>query len=93
MEERIERVEERLSNLETEHKALAEKINTINTDRAVQNTKLDSIMKSLEEIKKDIADVKAKPAQRWDSIVSSIIRAIGAGIVGAVFGYMQSKGA
>ena len=40
------------------------------------------------EIKKDVKEIKEKPAKRWDGIVDKIIMTIAAAVVGFILGHI-----
>jgi len=86
--DRIKLLEERVTKTEKCCDKLRFEVEEIGKSSAVQNNKLDTISSILEDIKIDIAELKAKPAKRWDTAISSIVAAISSGFAGALIGLM-----
>jgi len=59
-----------------------EEKNTVIQDIALSVRELAVNMKS---VKEDVKELKARPAKRWDTIVTSIITAVIGGVMGVVF--------
>ncbi len=85
-EERIKRLEDDcIRNTET-HRKFYDQLEQCRTNDAVTSERYSQILKTMEEMKSDIAEMKNKPARRWDSIVTSLI----SGIVGVLVGLMST---
>jgi len=52
----------------------------------VMNNRLQTMEKGQIELKKDVEELKTKPAKRWDALIGAIITAVVSLVVGAVIG-------
>lgn len=68
---RIEELERRVGKLEEQ-----------NTTVAVLEVRMKSIEVKLEELCSDVKSIKAKPAKRWETLITQIISIIVAAVVG-----------
>ena len=73
---RIDRMEKRQDNLDK-----------LVTSVAVMAEKQEAMGETVEEIKTNVQDLKAKPAKRWESIVDKALMAL----VGALVAYALAK--
>ena len=73
---RIEELERRVGKLEEQ-----------NTTVAVLEVRMKAIEVKLEELCNDVKSIKAKPAKRWETIITQIISII----VAAVIGFMMAQ--
>ena len=55
------------------------------------NDKVDTIDSNVAKIEKDVQEIKEKPAKRIDTIITCIITAIIAGVIGFVFARLGIK--
>ena len=69
--------EHRISKLEDDVKILYAKVNGFAVANAEMNTKLDSMLVTLGELKESIQSVSARPARFWDKLILSMLAAIG----------------
>ena len=70
------------------HREIYERIRRLEIDQAEVKTEYGHIMETLGAIKADVADLKSKPARRWDGVVDKGIAAL----VGAFAAYLLSGG-
>ena len=80
-------MEERLKTLEEENKIVLTRLSKLEGDRQLQAFQYDTIIKSIQEIKDDIRELKATPAKRWDVIITGAITAV----VGGLIAFIGSK--
>ena len=79
MEEQIKSLDRRMGNLEK----LTESVQTLALSVQELATKQTSTEHDVENLASEVADIRDKPAKRWDAIVAALI----AGIVGAGIGH------
>ncbi len=72
--------EHRITTLEEDVKHLYSKVNGFAVASAEMNTKLDSMLLTLGELKESIKAVSARPARFWDKLVFSLLAALGTGL-------------
>ena len=83
--EKAKELEERLAaindkNTET-HREMYDRLRKLEIDQAETKTQYGHIMETLGGIKADMAELKSKPAKRWESVIAAIIAALAGGIV------------
>lgn len=79
-------MENRIKTLEEDNKKITARLSKLEGDRQLQEYQYNSIMKSIEEIKLDLKELKGTPTKRWDLIVTGTITAIVGGIIAFVVG-------
>ena len=79
MEEQIKSLDRRMGNLEK----LTESVQTLALSVQELATKQTSTEHDVENLTAEVAEIRDKPAKRWDAIVAALI----AGIVGAGIGH------
>ena len=79
MEEQIKSLDRRMGNLEK----LTESVQTLALSVQELATKQTSTEHDVEALTNEVAEIRDKPAKRWDAIVAALI----AGIVGAGIGH------
>lgn len=77
--------EHRIATLEEDVKHLYSKVNGFAVASAEMNTKLDSMLLTLGELKESIKAVSARPAKFWDKLIFSVLAALGTGLGTALF--------
>lgn len=77
---KIEGVERRVRNLETEVHDLRELTKAV----AVTNSNVKQLSSQFDELHQDVKELKGIPANRWDKIVTAIITGVAGALVGAV---------
>ena len=78
LEERLESVNAK--NTDT-HREMYDRLRKLEIDQAETKTQYGHIMETLVSIKSDVAELKSKPAKRWESVIAAIIAALAGGIV------------
>ena len=78
LEERLAAINEK--NTET-HREMYDRLRKLEIDQAETKTQYGHIMETLVSIKADMAELKSKPAKRWESVIAAIIAALAGGIV------------
>lgn len=78
LEERLESVNAK--NTDT-HREMYDRLRKLEIDQAETKTQYGHIMETLVSIKADMAELKSKPAKRWESVIAAIIAALAGGIV------------
>jgi hypothetical protein len=81
-EQRLCAVESDLKRNSDQHKEFYNEIHRIDTAQAVSNRDYANILSTLAAIQSDLQAIKEKPAKRWDTIISSVITAIVAFVMG-----------
>ena len=79
-EARIKGMEHRVKDLETEvHdlRALTEAV-------AVTNANVKQLSNQFDELHQDVKEIKEKPADRWEKVITAIITGVVGALVGAV---------
>ena len=79
MEEQIKSLDRRMGNLEK----LTESVQTLALSVQELATKQTSTEHDVENLTAEVAEIRDKPAKRWDAIVAALI----AGIIGAGIGH------
>lgn len=79
-------MEDRVKILEEENKDITARLSKLEGDRQLQAFQYDAIMKSIEEIKLDLKELKGTPSKRWDLIVTGTITAFVGGIIAFIVG-------
>lgn len=84
--------EHRISKLEDDVKILYAKVNGFAVANAEMNTKLDSMLVTLGELKESIQSVSARPARFWDKLILSMLAAIGTAVGAALWMLLKGGG-
>ncbi|MGN0571798.1 MAG: hypothetical protein ACI4K9_06430 [Candidatus Fimenecus sp.] len=69
--------EHRITTLEADVKHLYSKVNGFAVASAEMNTKLDSMLVTLGELKESIKAVRERPTRLWDKLLIAVISAFG----------------
>ena len=64
-----------------DHHEMYDRIRQLEIANARTDTQYGQIMETLGALKSDIAEIKTKPARRWDAIVDKVLLAVVGGIV------------
>ncbi|NLP48582.1 MAG: hypothetical protein GX345_06530 [Clostridiales bacterium] len=78
-------VEHRLQRAEGEIAAVCERVNMFAVSQAAANSKLDSLLKTTEELKNSVNKIKEKPSAMLEKATSALIGAVAAGTVALLF--------
>lgn len=73
MSARIEALERANEQHGKSHREIYGRLGTLETATAVQETKLDTILKKLDDLNDKVEALEAKPARRWESMVEKAI--------------------
>ena len=88
---RAEMIEEQLrehkEKSSKDHREMFDRIRQLEIANAKTDTQYGQIMETLGAMKSDIAELKAKPSRRWDSIVDKILIAV----IGAIVVYIMAQ--
>ena len=76
--------------LDTQEKKISE-LSDVYIALTKVNDKVDTIDSNVAKIEKDVQEIKEKPAKRIDTIVTCIITAIIAGVIGFLFAKLGLK--
>ncbi len=77
--------EHRISALEEDVKHLYSKVNGFAVASAEMNTKLDSMLVTLGELKESMKAVSERPTKLWDKLIFAVLTAIGTGVGAALW--------
>lgn len=61
---------------EQEFRELERRVQKVESDNRLQTYQYEQIMKTLEEVKVDVTEMKNIPNKRWDVVITGIISAI-----------------
>lgn len=84
--------EHRISALEADVKHLYSKVNGFAVTSAELNTKLDSMLVTLGELKESIKAVSGRPARLWDKLIFAVITAFGTAFGTALWLFLKTGG-
>ena len=84
LEKQVEEYREKSSK---DHREMYDRIRQLEIANARTDTQYGQIMETLGALKADMAELKAKPARRWDSIVDKILL----GVIGASVVYIMAQ--
>lgn len=66
----------RLDVLEADIKILYKKVNDVTLSQVTSNTKLDSMLLTLGELKESIETLKKRPGWLWDKVIVALVGAV-----------------
>lgn len=78
---RVEALEEANKQHGSTHREVFDRLRALETQTAVQENKLDTILKKLDEITEKVDALESKPAKRWDGIIDKAIWAVAAAVI------------
>lgn len=81
---RVTALEKTASENHESHGSIYARLESIEKGHAVLDTNLTNIWKVLNEIQKDLKELKDKPGKRWDLIVSESIKWVVLAVLGAM---------
>lgn len=84
--------EHRIAKLEDDVKILYSKVNGFAVASAEMNTKLDSVLVTLGELKESVKAVSARPARLWDKLLIAGLSAVGTGLGTALLALFRLGG-
>ena len=78
---RVEALEEANKNHSKTHEGMFDRLRALETLSAVQENKLDTILKKLDELTDKVDALESKPAKRWDGLVEKAVWAVCAAVI------------
>ena len=72
----FEVINHRLDTAEADIKTLYKKVNDVTLSQVSSNTKLDSMLLTLGEMKESIETLKKRPGWLWDRVVVALVGAV-----------------
>lgn len=69
-------VNHRLDVVEADIKTLYKKVNDVTLSQVTSNTKLDSMLLTLGELKESLETLKKRPGWLWDKVIVALVGAI-----------------
>lgn len=82
-----EQLREHKEKSSKDHREMFDRIRQLEIANAKTDTQYGQIMETLGAMKSDIAELKAKPSRRWDSIVDKILISV----IGAIVVYIMAQ--
>lgn len=83
---RVEALEEANRQHSATHREMFDRLRTLETLSAVQENKLDTILKKLDEITAKVDALESRPAKRWEGLVEKSIWAVCAAVIAFLLG-------
>ena len=83
---RVEALEEVNRQHSATHREMFDRLRTLETLSAVQENKLDTILKKLDEIPAKVDALESRPAKRWEGLVEKSIWAVCAAVIAFLLG-------
>lgn len=83
---RVEALEEANKTHSATHREIFGRLGALETLSAVQENKLDTILKKLDELAEKVDALEAKPAKRWDGLVEKALWAVCAAVIAFLLG-------
>ena len=83
---RVEALEEVNRQHSAPHREMFDRLRTLETLSAVQENKLDTILKKLDEITAKVDALESRPAKRWEGLVEKSIWAVCAAVIAFLLG-------
>ena len=74
------------STARSTHREMFDRLRTLETLSAVQENKLDTILKKLDEITAKVDALESRPAKRWEGLVEKSIWAVCAAVIAFLLG-------
>lgn len=85
---RVEALEEANKQHGSTHREMYDRLRALETQTAVQENKLDTILRMLNELTEKVDALEAKPGRRWDKLAETVLVAIATGVVCFLLGRM-----
>lgn len=86
--QRIEALEKSADKNSGAHEKIYERLNAIERDNCATEVQYGQIMKSLDEIKGDVSELKQRPVKRFDAIQMALISSFISVIVGLAIKFL-----
>ncbi len=82
----MDALETRIAKCESDIGVLYSKANDSVIAQTRISTQLDNVLLAIGKLEKSLEHMQAKPAQRWESLVSQLISLIASAVVGGIIG-------
>lgn len=83
---RVEALEETNRQHSATHREMFGRLGALETQTAVQENKLDTILNKLDALTAKVDALEARPAKRWESLVEKVIWAVCAAVIAFLLG-------
>lgn len=83
---RVEALEDANKQHGSTHREVFDRLRALETQTAVQENKLDTILDKLDELTEKVDALESKPAKRWESLVEKAIWAVCAAVIAFLLG-------
>ena len=83
---RVEALERTNEQHSATHREMFDRLRVLETLSAVQENKLDTILKKLDEITAKVDALESRPAKRWEGLVEKSIWAVCAAVIAFLLG-------
>lgn len=77
----FKQVKETLREIKADISQQEKRLQDLESDKRLKNFQYDEIIRSLNELKVDLSDLKQKPAKNWNVVITAIITAIVTAVV------------
>lgn len=82
----MESIENRVNKCENDIRDLSARVNEEAVNQARIGAQIDSVLLALGKLEKAVEQLRSRPAQRWETLITQIISVLAAALVGAVIG-------
>ena len=79
-------INDRIERIENDIKELFQKNNENTNRQSITETKLDTVINLMNDMKNKIDEIAQRPGKRWDTLVMIIITAVVGVVIGMLFG-------
>lgn len=83
---RVEALERANEQHGKSHREIYGRLGTLETATAVQENKLDTILKKLDELTEKVEALEAKPGKRWEGLAEKALWAVCAAVIAFLLG-------
>ena len=83
---RVEALERANEQHGKSHREIYGRLGTLETATAVQENKLDTILKKLDELTEKVEALEAKPCKRWEGLAEKALWAVCAAVIAFLLG-------
>jgi len=86
----LQRLEHQLEEYQAQnsssHQGIYDRLRTLETSDAVQDTKYNAIMQKLDELTAKVDALESKPAKRWDKLTETVLALVVTAVVAFLLG-------
>ena len=83
---RVEALEQANEQHRKSHREIYSRLGALETLSAVQENKLDTILKKLDELTEKVEALEAKPGKRWEGLAKKALWAVCAAVIAFLLG-------